>query len=77
MKIIDSQYGYPTTLTKIRSLAADCGVRVSLRREQGRRVIGLHGQLHNVQWVANHTSGYFVEQGDDGYYLYSTRIAWR
>jgi hypothetical protein len=60
----------------IERIAARNDVRVSTRKEDGKRVIGLHGLLGDVQRVAGLLDGYWVEQATTGYYLYSDRANW-
>ena len=51
-------------------------VRISVRKESGKRVIGLHGFLNDVKEVSEKISGYYVEQTTFGFFLYSQRSSW-
>lgn len=64
------------TLNRIQKLAEKNDVRVSLRKEQGKRVVGLHGFISDIQVVVNQITGHHVEQADTGYYLYSNKSNW-
>ena len=58
-----------TSLKQIKEMGVGYDVRVSVDKEDGQCVIGLHGMLSSVQRVASQCEGYWVEQGDTGYYL--------
>lgn len=51
-------------------------VRVSIRTEQSKRVIGLHGFKSDIEAVLRAIKGYHVEWSDTGAYLYSHRANW-
>lgn len=63
-------------INQIKKLAEKNDVRVSEQKEQGKRVIGLHGSLDDIQAVVRQISGYHVQQADTGYYLYSNKANW-
>ena len=64
-------------INTIKTLAEKNDVRVSVQKEQGKRVIGLHGFLDDIQAVTRQISGYHVEQADTGCYLYSHKASWK
>ena len=61
----------------IERIAKKNGVRVSVRKEQGKRVIGLHGFLTSIQEIVQQISGYYIEKTESGYYLYSDKAIWK
>lgn len=63
------------TLKTIKKIAGET-VRVSVKKEQGKRVIGLHGFLSDIEYVLRNISGYHVEKSQTGVFLYSEKANW-
>ncbi len=59
-----------TYLPQIQRLADSNDVRVSVRREDGKRVIGLHGYASDVEAVLRQIHGFWAQRADSGVYLY-------
>jgi len=57
----------------IKKLATANDVRVSLLKEQGKRVIGLHGFSWDIEAVTRQITGYHIKQRCTGHYLYPVK----
>ena len=64
------------TLKTINTIAGKHCVRVSTQEENGKRVIGLHGFLSDIESALTQITGYWVERADTGIYLYSYKAKW-
>lgn len=64
-------------LSSVQKIATVHNVAVRIRREQGKRVLSLHGFKSDCMSALREINGFHVEDATSGFYLFSKKSVWK